>query len=557
MFTSSFRPSAVLSTLTLAVLITSTAVSASAQTYLVLYSFPGDTHRGRDPQAQLLLDSQGDLQGTTFQGGPGCDLSVGCGVVFRLDSARRQSILHTFNAQAKGTNPGSSMVRDKAGNFYGTSTYGGDFADGCDKIGCGTVFKLSPNGSMTVLHRFLAGANGAWPFGLTGDAAGNLYGVTSAGGIGCPDGQPSGCGVLFKIDAAGKFSVLHRFAGGQDGEFPNGPLALDSAGNIYGTTYQGGNTNDGICFAGCGLIFKVDQIGRKTTLFKFHGASDGANPMGGLLRDAAGNLYGTTFYGGNITCPDGCGMVFKLTASGTETTLYSFTGGYDGAMPNGDLIIDAAGTLYGTTRSGGVGCDRYGDSCGVVFKLDKSGRQTTLHMFEDQRDGGYPVSGLTRDAAGNLYGTTTEGGLPSDATCGTGCGVIFKITPVDSLDLTAIPYPTPPTPGSLLTYAFKVDNQNTIAAAHEVLSTHVPSGTTFYSVSLSGTPGVSACNTPQVGATGAVVCKENSVMRPGSTWTVRLTVQVNAPSGTVITETATASADNLAGSSVTLHHGVH
>lgn len=267
----------------------------------------------------------------------------------------------------------------------------------------------------TVLQTFTGGADGATPYaGLIPDAAGNLYGTTHLGGIkGCNQGGlVIGCGVVFKLDSGGNETVLYRFTGGADGAEPYGALIRDTAGNVYGTAFQGGV---GTCLGGgCGVVFKLDPAGNETVLYSFTGGADGANPGAGLIRNAAGNLYGTTSYGGDLNCNQqiGCGVVFKLDSAGNETVLHTFTGA-DGQQPGG-LIADAAGNLYGA--AGG------GSGCGVVFKLDPSGDETTLHNFTCGADGAFPSSALIRDAAGNLYGTTGSGGL-YDA------GTIFKLDP--------------------------------------------------------------------------------------------------------------------------------
>jgi uncharacterized repeat protein (TIGR03803 family) len=223
----------------------------------------------------------------------------------------------------------------------------------------------------------------------------------------------TGCGVVFKLDKAGNETVLHSFTGGADGWKPVAGLIRDSAGNLYGTTSLGGEFS---CSAGCGVVFKVDVKGKETVLYSFslraslHGSPDGIYPSAGLIRDAAGNLYGTTVGGGTY----GLGTVFKLTPTGTETILHSFTG-LDAASPAASLIRDAGGSFYGTASGGGA----FG--LGVVFKLDTQGRLSVVHDF-DGSGGANPYSSLIRDSGGNFYGTTFKGGA-SDV------GVAYKITP--------------------------------------------------------------------------------------------------------------------------------
>jgi uncharacterized repeat protein (TIGR03803 family) len=233
------------------------------------------------------------------------------------------------------------LIRDAAGNLYGTTRSGGDFF-GCN---CGVVFKLSPTGQETVLHAFAGPpTDGGAPFsGLIGDAAGNLYGTTSEGGA-------YGSGTIFKVDRTGKEAV-HSFTGGRDGTNPAAGLIRDAVGCLYGATTRGG-------VYGAGTLFKVDR-GKLTVLYSFTGGTDGANPNGSLIQDRAGNLYGSTASGGLSSV----GNIFKLDSAGKLTVLYSFTGGPDGANPNGGLIRDRAGNLYGTTVFGGV------SNTGVVFEL--------------------------------------------------------------------------------------------------------------------------------------------------------------------------------------------
>lgn len=304
------------------------------------------------------------------------------------------------------------------------------------------AFKLSTTThKLTVLHRFTGGVDGGIPYaGLVQDAAGNLYGTTYSGGT-------YDYGVVFKLSTTGGLAVLYNFTGGADGAYPYAGVVLDAEGNLYGTTYGGGNSS---CFrpippsggrstrwddlrapipqAGCGVVFKVDTTGKETALHAFTGA-DGNEPQAGLIRDLAGNLYGTTYVGGDLNCEGyGCGVVFKLSPTRKLTVLHTFTDGAAGGFPDAGLIRDLAGNLYGTTLYGGdVNCNGL-VSCGVVFKLDTAGKETVLYRFPGGADGSSPEAGLVQDAAGNLYGTTAFGG---DLSCDppNGCGVVFKLTP--------------------------------------------------------------------------------------------------------------------------------
>ncbi|MGH9206790.1 MAG: choice-of-anchor tandem repeat GloVer-containing protein, partial [Acidimicrobiales bacterium] len=292
---------------------------------------------------------------------------------------------------------------DSSGNLYGTTGSGGASNDG-------VVFKLTPGGTETVLHSFAGGASdGSLPAaGLIADSSGNLYGTTSEGGA-------SNNGVVFKLSPDGTETVLHTFAGGSsDGANPRAGLIADSSGNLYGTTGSGGASNDGV-------VFKLTPGGTETVLHTFMGGGDGAFPLAGLIADSSGNLYGTTESGGGTGCIAGfgCGTVFKLSPGGTETVLYSFKGGpSDGAQPFAGLYADSSGNLYGTTSGGGA------SRWGTVFKLSPGGTET-VYSFTGGSDGGQPVAGLIADSSGNLYGTIEHGGAPG---CSGGCGVVFKLT---------------------------------------------------------------------------------------------------------------------------------
>jgi len=203
--------------------------------------------------------------------------------------------------------------------------------------------------------------------------------------------------------------VLYSFTGGNDGANPVAGVVRDKAGNLYGTTFDGGASL-------LGVVFKLDKTGKETVLHSFTGGTDGANPYGGVVRDAAGNLYGTTYYQGTL----GDGTVFKLDKTGKETLVYSFAGGGDGASPTASLVLDTTGNLYGTTFVGGA----FG--FGAVFKLDTAGQETVQYSFTGGNDGAWPYAGLTRDAAGHLYGTALEGGTGCG---GSGCGVVFELIP--------------------------------------------------------------------------------------------------------------------------------
>ncbi len=416
-----------------------------APNYSVLYAFTGTNGDGEFPLENVIRDQAGNLYGTAFNGGDlsGC-LGAGCGVVFKVDPAGNETILYSFMGGADGANPAMGLLRDDAGNLYGTTHGGGDLGGNpiCTAVfgfpGCGVVFKVDPTGKESVLYAFTGGADGSGPAsGLVRDAEGNLYGTTGFGGNftgDCPGEALPGCGVVFKLDPSGKETVLHTFTGDADGYSPFGNLLLDADGNLYGTAVAGADSR-GTCsnvggFRGCGTVYMLDRAGRFVLLHTFHGA-DGAGPNGFLVLDGTRNLYGMTYFGGDVNsspCGVGCGVVFKLDTSGKETVLYSFTGGTDGGEPAASVIRDAEGNLYGTTFIGGdvSGPLCSGVGCGVVFKLDTTGKENLLYTFTGAKDGSNPDATLLLDEEGNLYSTAVGGG---DLSCSPtyGCGVVFKI----------------------------------------------------------------------------------------------------------------------------------
>jgi uncharacterized repeat protein (TIGR03803 family) len=371
---------------------------AGAQVFTVLFTF-SDMSQGFEPVGPLALDPAGNLYGmATYGGGSG-----NFGTVYKLDTQGNLTVLHTFTGTPDGWWPVWGPVVDKTGaHIYGTTPRGGRTNRACGGQ-CGVIFKLTQAGKETVIYRF--GRDnalfGSFPqFGIIRDEAGGLSGTATFGG-------PADQGTVFRL-AKGKYTVLHTFPIGQgDGEYPQGPLLRDAAGNLYGTTGFGGAL-------GHGTVYKIDPAGNETILYNFTGGADGDQPWSSLVQDSAGNLYGTTF---SSLFPGNPGVIFKLDANGKLTVLYTFTGGADGAHSDG-LIRDAAGNLYGTTGFLGTG--------GTLFKLDPSGVKTVLHTFTGGADGAGPGP-LVQDAAGNIYGAATGGG---NLNCNpSGCGVIFKLKP--------------------------------------------------------------------------------------------------------------------------------
>ena len=317
-------------------------------------------------------------------------------------SAAEYKVLYRFQGGTDGDHPGSDLIFDAAGNLYGTTSYGGAF-------GYGSVFKLTPNPdgswSRSIIYSFsLTNGDGGVPYaGLTWDTVGNLFGTTSQGGA-----NGGTTGTVFKLtpnpDGSWSESVIHSFDGG-DGALPRAGLIFDAASNLYGTTSGGGVSGSGAVFR---LTPNPDGSWSESVLYSFRsGGRDGALPRAGLTWDAAGNLYGTTSTGGTY----GRGTAFKLTpnpdGSWTRSKLHAFKGP-DGANPVAGLIFDAAGKLYGTTANGGA--YGYGTAFKLVPKPDGSWTSTKLHDFKGT-DGANPVAGLIFDAAGNLYGTAGAGGM--------------------------------------------------------------------------------------------------------------------------------------------------
>jgi uncharacterized repeat protein (TIGR03803 family) len=422
------------------------ATAGGSQTVLYSFCSLNNCADGYDPLAGLIEDNSGNLYGTTqFGGGTSCvDGSAnGCGTVFKLAPNGTETVLHPFCSQTDCTDgqfPVAGLIMDGAGNLYGTTQFGG--GTGCvdgSASGCGTVFKLAADGTETVLHPFCSQTDctdGQFPVaGLIMDGFGNLYGTTQFGGsTGCVNGSAHGCGIVFKLAPDGTETVLHSFTGGTDGQSPHAGLIEDRSGNVYGTTQFGGGTS---CVNGsangCGTVFKLAPDGTETVLHSFcsqTNCADGQFPVAGLSMDGAGNLYGTTSYGG----ANGDGTVFSINpTTGDESIVYSFCSKViygkcaDGAGPVAGLIMDSAGNLYGTTWAGGA------YRAGTVFKIAPNGTETVLQSF-----GANPGGGLIMDSAGHLYGTTYYGGKNNR-------GTVFELpTLITTTTLTCLPNPSYP-----------------------------------------------------------------------------------------------------------------
>lgn len=377
-----------------------TSPPPSPYTFSVPHSFGGGTDGGFSRSA-LVLDSAGNLYGTT-SGGNG----AGIGSVFKLTPGGSETVLFNFTGQGDvGFDPYGGVTLDPQGNLYGATFYGGNSLNNA-----GTIFQITPSGQMTTLYSF-PGAPGNPEGGVIRDTNGNLYGVTVS--VTCD--ASTGCGDLFEVQPSGEEITLHTFGlTGGDGKTPTAGLLL--VGNtLYGTTAGGGAF-------GFGTVFDYNlTTSVETVFYSFTGGqNDGSEPgYGALIQDTAGNLYGTTTTGGHFKL----GTVFKVNpATQVETVLYNFTGGTDGQYPYGGLVQDSQGSLYGTTYQGGNEAAACGISgCGAVFKLVASGQLTVLYNFSGD-DGENPWSSLVFDAAGDLYGTTNAGGA-------NGFGNVFKLTP--------------------------------------------------------------------------------------------------------------------------------
>jgi len=337
------------------------------------------------------------------------------GLTLSTAHANPYRIVHAFTA-TDGVNPYGGLVMDAAGNLYGTTRWGGN-GTLCYGGGCGTIYKITPEGDESIVYNFAGGPNdGREPLDtLAMDASGNLYGTTNlGGGTGCGG---NGCGSAFKVAPDGTETILHRFAeDGIDGVRPVNGVVVDAKGNVYGTAYSGGAY-------GGGVAYWIKPNGREIVLHAFGNTGDWVNPNS-LVRSKTGDFVGTTDAADG--CTTICGSVFSLTRAGGYSILHSFTPGTDGAAPNGGVIFDPSGNMYGTTRSGGtVGCGGiYG--CGTVYKLTPAGVETVLYSFTTAAaDGRFPVGGLVRDKDGNLFGTTQYGGTASKG----GNGTVFMIAP--------------------------------------------------------------------------------------------------------------------------------
>jgi uncharacterized repeat protein (TIGR03803 family) len=382
----------------------------------VVYSFGGGPD-GEYPSTDLVLDNAGVLYGTSVLGG-----QFGSGTVFQLTPSGdgwTHTVLYSFTSGADGAQPYGGVTLDPQGNLYGSAVAGGSSVGSCADGGCGVVYKLTPSSdgwTQTVIHAFTGGKDGSGPGGaLTIDKHGNLFGMAPTGGA-------FGLGVIYQLrpDHSGNyvFRVIHAFTGGRDGERASaGRLLLDDAGNLYGVSTVGGAHEKGTAFE---LTRAPGEKWKFTTLYAFKGQPDAGFPYGGLIFDASGNLYGTTYYDG----ANNLGSVYQLARNPAggwkERVLYSFAGGHDGSNSISTLVLDQAGNLLGTTSEGGT------SGLGTIFKLTHGSgtwTESVEYAFSGSPDGAYAYNGMVADAAGNFYGATVRGGTDD------GDGTIYTFTP--------------------------------------------------------------------------------------------------------------------------------
>jgi uncharacterized repeat protein (TIGR03803 family) len=401
---------------TIAAFCVASAIGSPAQTFTSLSSFDGND--GGYPVASLIQGADGNLYGTT----EGDGISDG-GTVIKITPEGQLATLYSFCSQPNcidGGLPLAGLVRAASGSFYGTTAFGGTY-------GSGTVFEITPQGNLTTLYSFGAqGTDAQQPYGgLVQGTNGNFFGTSRVGGT-------YNQGTVFEVTPSGKLMVLYNFCPGgatcSDGQQPEAGLVLGTNGSFYGTTVGGGTH-------GSGAVFQITVTGKLTTLYSFcsqTNCTDGSSPYDGLVLGTDGNFYGTT-EGGPLV-----GTVFRITARGKLTTLYSFcsqTNCSDGRFPFAGLVQGTDGDFYGTTAYGGVDlvCPfGLNIGCGTVFKITPSGKLTTLYAFcaggSPCVDGMQPYAPLVQDTDGNFYGSTAVGGINRNCNGGQGCGTVFTVS---------------------------------------------------------------------------------------------------------------------------------
>jgi len=386
----------------------------------VVYAFQGGLD-GAFPTSRLV-ETGGTLYGTTTSGGSSSldygeqcnDITFGCGTVYAVTPDGSETVLHSFMGGSDGAVPVAGLAK-AGGVLFGTTLWGGALGYDCD-YGCGTVYAVTPVGARASQAYVLPNQY------MGANGAYPFAGLVALAGALYGEteyGTANGSGTVFRLTPDGNAAVVYTFAGGSDGAVPVGAM-IELSGTLYGTTAEGGGST--ACFNGCGTVFSLTPQGTETVLHAFAGGSDGAASFASLI-DAGGTLYGTTSAGGGTGCGGaGCGTVFSIGQDGTETVLHAFAGGQDGSNPNAALLR-VGNMLYGTTpNGGGNGCG--GPGCGTIFKITRAGAETVVHAFQGG-DGASPRAALIQ-VGDMLYGTTYKGG----AGCGgQGCGTVFALRP--------------------------------------------------------------------------------------------------------------------------------
>lgn len=384
------RGNCLLTTVLVCALAVPMAGAAHAKNFHVLHTFK-DTPDGATPWPELLPNG-GKFYGTTLEGGVS-----NAGTVYEMDAKGHITILYSFQGTTDGRRPLSNVIADREGNLFGVTENGGSHDEG-------TVYRVAPDGTETVIYNFTGGNDGAnSDAGLVMDKSSNLYGTTPVGGL-------HQAGAVFEISAGGTFSVLHSFTDGTDGGYPQDSLLLDKHGNLVGTAITGGAH-------GFGVVYRITNGGKFKVLYSFASGNDGQYPQARVIEDNAGNLYGTTDFGGGIGCSDasGCGTIFKLAPDGTETVLHAFSGGNDGAAAYTGVVADKDGNLYAALKAGGTS-----NGYGAVDELAADGTFSVLHVFQGGNDGRYPDRGLIDPRTGVFYGAAYTGGRDA-------WGTVYKI----------------------------------------------------------------------------------------------------------------------------------
>jgi uncharacterized repeat protein (TIGR03803 family) len=374
--------------------------------------FSCEEDEGEYADTDLETDNTGNIYGTTVLGG-----DFGSGTVFQLSPTPNgwvHTVLYSFTGGADGGEPYKGVTLDRDGNLYGTAVTGG--SGNCEG-GCGVVYKLTNNGgtwTQTVIHAFTGGNDGSGPGArVTVDGVGNIYGMTPTGGA-------FGLGTIYKIHQTSPevwaLNVIHAFSGGTDGATGSAGRMILRSGRLYGAATAGGRHGSGVIFE-----LRAGGFGERDLkiLYAFRGQPDASFPYGALFFDRSGNIYGTTYYGG----ANGVGAVYKLSprhvGEWAEEVIYSFQEGTDGNSPISNLVSDSAGNLYGTTSEGGSGS-------GTIFRLSPAGggewTETVVHAFEGPPDGAFSYNGMVVDIFGNFYGATVHGGEADD-------GCVYQFTP--------------------------------------------------------------------------------------------------------------------------------